>query len=700
GRPASARGEVAVALEDFDLAILGVGVEGAVSGAIGAAGSVAGGRPEGTLDAELAGTDLAAAGQDGPSLSTVVANVWTDGRRVEAERIEGVLSGLGPEQGVPFEVRGRADLDPGVGDWLRSIALEVRMDRPYDGIESLMGDASLADGALRFELRDLAVADGVPAVEAFLVHAPLGGLGAFPGAGDILDAVPTPRADGPVTGVVDVPRLDTEELAGWLGLEPPAQRFTAAVEGSFTFDPGRPSLAAAEITLGEAVLELPGHRIAATESLVGTLRNGSLGLPKTIFTVDGHPFTLEASADLDPGWTPERPAAEGVTALEVVADGALPASLLDPYLAGGLAEGLMEVQVTASGPPADLEVDIALDAPDASVTWLAPYATRLEAPRGRMRMGDGKFEIEELLARLNNGEIDVVGQVDFGDDGEGRPPGLQLDGLFDRLRFRLDYGLTVLLAGNFSLQLPFVDGPAGGAEGARLTTNVLVERGSLRRNLDTDRELLALLLEPPALGAGEAPELLRQIELRADIATVDGVIVKNNVADLRASWAPLRVEGTLAEPRILGSIEVEPGGRVYAYGQVVRLDRAVMSFPRPARGPRHPRRGHHHLPRRSRPDHPRRPAGARRPPAPRHRSRGGRRGGLGRRWGRRRDPGGPGHVLRQSLGLGNWPGPGGNPGSVPAPLPLRRGGSGGPAGGEPGPVDPGGDRRRHRPAGG
>ncbi len=146
---------------------------------------------------------------------------------------------------------------------------------------------------------------------------------------------------------------------------------------------------------------------------------------------------------------------------------------------------------------------------------------------------------------------------------------LRLAAQLNGVRYRLDHGLTVVLDGNLDLAWP--------REGRRrLSGTIDVERGSLRRNIQLERELIRMLNPSDLAGTGSA--LQQSIDLDLSLLTTEGVRIKNNVADLRADWDLIRVRGTLAEPIVAGSIEVDPGGLVTAYGQTVRIDQGSLVF--------------------------------------------------------------------------------------------------------------------------
>ncbi|MEM9553972.1 MAG: translocation/assembly module TamB domain-containing protein [Acidobacteriota bacterium] len=588
GRPTARSGTAALRLEAFDLELLGPFLPGPVLERPELAGTVDGmlaldGTPDDfRLTAALDAADLAVGSAgDAPSLRLpeVSLRVGTDGRTLRFERLDGRLRlPDSPEQSgeseestaariVPFSVDGTVEIAPGAEDVVRGGDLRLAATEPAPGVDSATLRAQLEDGTLRVDLLDFQAADGLPGVARFDAVMPLEALARLPGL-DAVRTLPTPRADGPVHLLVDVPHLDSEALLSWLGAAPRPERLRTGLELALRFDPDDPSAGSGSIVLRDPVVELEDARVVADEPLRLELADHRLRLRRSVLTMNDQPFDIEGDVVLAPGWQLDESPAELVQRLQAYGTGNVALSLLDPFLAGGTGSGNADLSLVIAGTLDQIEGELTVASSDGSIQFVEPYATRIAAPRLRMTLDGDVLEIVELEASLNEGELDLEGTID--PDG-----GTELRGFLDRVRYRVDYGLTAIVSGNFALQLP----PEGADAEPLLQANLLVERGYLRTNIDTDREILQLLLAPPEIKVPDEPgSLAQRLRLDIDIATVDGISVKNNVADLKASWAPLSVGGTLAAPRIDGSIEVDPGGRVYAYGQVVRLDEARLEF--------------------------------------------------------------------------------------------------------------------------
>jgi len=485
-------------------------------------------------------------------------------------------------EGFDGRVQGGVDLaldfDPAAPSGVlgRLHLADLRLELPRTGADPLrleVADGSLGvaaeidAGVLRLWLDEAISELGRIDLEASL---PLGTLRALPPVAAVLDAWGIEGARGPLAVDLAWRDFDSRPLLALLDADRP-ERLTADLTASLRVDPDDASSASGRFELADLELTTEDHRVTAGAPLRLEFADRRLELAPVPLVASGHTLELAGEArvrlgapgtpgtplfDLDPGEV-------AVEELRLRAAGTIPASILDPYLGGGAATGPLHLDAVVTGPPDQLVAEVEARGPEVRLYYLRPYATQLTAPEVRLTAAGGEVVVESARGRLNEGLLELSGR--WLPDGT-----LLVNGLLDAVRYRFDYGLSTVLSGNFELLWPSDDAPHLGA-------NLLVERGVARRDLDVDRELLNTLFGPPELRTEPGP--LDRMGLDLSIATVEGVRVKNNVADLRASWAPISVRGTLAAPIVEGAVDVEPGGRIYAYGQTLRLDQAILTFP-------------------------------------------------------------------------------------------------------------------------
>ncbi len=460
-----------------------------------------------------------------------------------------------------FEASGTVALDP----LLSRAELALHLVRPLDGVADASLTASLRDGVLGVEAPNVDTASG-PA--RLYVHVPLGQLRQLPQLAEAVGALPGTDTAGPLTLTLEAPSLDSAALLAALGEPPRPERLRGGLSADLSLDLAAPAAGSGEVRLADLALDTPRGRVSAGAPMLLRLAGGRLELLPVHLSVEGGVvpgagLDLRASADLAPAWRPlTDPLAAAVTRLAASGAGTVDAALLDPYLEGGVAEGALSVSGHVEGPPDRLAGAFTVDGRPASFVWPGA-ALHLEGPRLAVGVEGGHWTLSDGGATLNGGALELSG--DLSPDGE-----LALEARLAQVGYRLPYGIATQLSG----QLAF-HAPAAGR--SRLSGRVVVDRGVLDRDLDLDRELLTLVLQPAATASTEE-DALAGIDLDLAIETIEGVRVRNNVGDLHAGWRRLTLGGTLASPVLRGRIELDPGGLFYAYGQTVRIDRGSLLF--------------------------------------------------------------------------------------------------------------------------
>jgi outer membrane protein assembly factor BamA len=472
------------------------------------------------------------------------------------------ISGAFPDA-RSFSGSGRAILDP----LLAEADLDLRLTRPVDAVRAAAITASLRAGVLTLDAPAIDTDAGPATLHAVV---PLGALRSVPQLADALSSLPFEPAPGLVSVQLAAPSLDSASLLAALGQPARPERLRAGIAADLTFDPAAPAAGRGTVRVDGLTVETPDGRAAADGPLTLRLGEGKVELLPVRVRVAGAGldtagFDLRGSALLAAGWRFDDPPAAVVRDVTFAAGGTIDASLLNPFLEGGAASGILTLSAEASGPLDHLDAAVRASGPGASFFWASPYATRVQDPDLAVRMRDGRWTIERGRVGLNGGTVDLAGGGALGGP-------VSLEATLAGIRYRFDYGLTALLRGTLSFQVPAE--PEGRM---RLAGRIVVDRGVLDRDVNLDREVLDLFLKKPAT-PGTEQTALDAIDLDLQIATVDGVRVRNNVADLRASWRPISITGTAATPVIQGQIDIDPGGLLEAYGQTVRIDRGAFIF--------------------------------------------------------------------------------------------------------------------------
>ncbi len=546
GEPVQRRGEATVTVDGLRLALLRSDLGGVVSATAHASGGVDAYRATLALDGEalLLAPDV-------PVLDTLHVDAATDGKRVTVSSLAGTIGAA----------RYSGTAEAALALPLADARIELHLTRPVPQVDAADVALRLADGVLFVDVPGLDTAAGSAALTATV---PLGALRAIPALADVLKDAPVVTADGPIRVDLDAPALDSCTLLPLLGLADRPERLRAGVHAELLVDPADPTAALAEITLSGVRADIEDRAVTIAAPVRLQMADHRLVLPTVEIATADVTVYFEGEATLAQRFRPgEDPLFSLVTAFSADIAGGIDTALLRPYLVGGVAAGELRFDAHASGTPAAPVGSFSLYGPEASFFWPLPYATRLTGIDVTGEYANGEAELRSGRAALNGGTLTFSG-------GRGADGAITARVALGDVRYRFDYGVTAVLDGDLHLSLP----PA--ARGS-LTGEVVLRRALLNRDIDLDRELVRRFLSPVTT-AGTESGFLDNIDVDVALSTVDGVKVKNNVADLALTWEPLAIGGTAWNWTIKGRVEAQPGGLVYAYGQTVRIDHGTFTF--------------------------------------------------------------------------------------------------------------------------
>jgi translocation and assembly module TamA len=507
------------------------------------------GRRDVALDLDATGLCLA---DEAPLLETLHA-------RVELDLGEARLLELGVETpGGPFA-------SPGAPTRLEATG-RVSLAGPFDDADL---DVTASAGGVSAEAR-VFVRDGVllaevpragtPGFEAILsARLPLGALRAFP---TLAGGLPAGLPAGPLELTIDAPQLDSCALAPLLPAGTPLVPVVAGLGGYATFDFSDLLGGTAELAIREMSAETDAGPLALSRQARVVFREGRISVEDLAVEGLRTSFTASASAEILPTALSGGPLPSLLGRIEASARGRAEAALLDPFLAGGTATGEVVLDVTASGTPDALEGKVFLDGQGTRFSWPLTWPTEIRDPLLEVDLTPGKAVLSRGEAILNGGALLLSG-------GASASDGLSLTALFADVRYRLAYGLAAVLSGDLTF--------TAREEERRVFGNVTLDRGILDRDIDLDREILARVLAPPE-SSGTETTFLDSLALEIGLGTASGIRIRNNVADLSASWTRLDITGTGQNPVVRGRIDVARGGLVFAYGQTFRVDKGAVTY--------------------------------------------------------------------------------------------------------------------------
>jgi outer membrane protein assembly factor BamA len=499
-----------------------------------------------TLDA----TGLCLA-EDLPLLENLHATLEAEGPELRIVDLDATGGGSpGSEPGLArLEASGRLSLT------------EPFRDADVDAVLSAWGlsaeaHALLRDGVLALDIPRA----GRPGLEAALAaRLPLGALRVVPSVAAYL---PRGLPEGPLELTLDAPGFDSCALEAFLPEAIDVVPVTGDLRVFAALPLSDPLGGSAAVELEGASMETPAGRLAVSGPARLTLSGGQLVLEPVTFDGERTSFLVSASADLVPGVRQGASLAGLFSHVAVAARGRADAAFLSPFLAGGTASGEIALDVRAAGPPDALEGRIFLDGKGSRFSWPLAWPTEIRDPHLEAELTPGTASLTRGEALLNGGPLLISG-------GWYRGAGTTLTALFADVRYRLAYGLAATLSGGLTFDVI--------EDERRISGTVTLDRGLLERDIDLDREILARVLAPPE-ATGTEKSLLDTLALDIGIETASGVRIRNNVADLSASWSRLEVTGTARRPVIRGRIDVGKNGLVFAYGQAFRVDKGVITY--------------------------------------------------------------------------------------------------------------------------
>jgi translocation and assembly module TamB len=189
-------------------------------------------------------------------------------------------------------------------------------------------------------------------------------------------------------------------------------------------------------------------------------------------------------------------------------------------------------------------------------------ANGLSNMNGTLAFNEDRLDVKNLVATTGGGQLKIGGYLAY---QKGFFADLTATG--DAVRVRL-YGLSSTATANFRLQ--------GNGDSMQLSGNVLVTRFGVGPDVDFSAFSSVGTSIPPS---PDAPT--NKIRLDVHVTSAPQLDFQNSYAKL-AGTVDLTVHGTLANPTILGRIQITEGSAKFA-GTNYELQRGVITFSNPVR---------------------------------------------------------------------------------------------------------------------
>jgi translocation and assembly module TamB len=308
--------------------------------------------------------------------------------------------------------------------------------------------------------------------------------------------------------------------------------------------------------LNDFDLKLEGVELKAAEPLRVSLKDGIATLERV--HIVGQDTNMQASGTVQ---------AFGATdpaggRLDVRASGSVSVAIAQTFDPDILSSGKVEFTVAAGGRTGKPSLTGRVKFDQVNVA-MEGIPNGLSSLNGTLVFNEDRLEVENLTAMTGGGQLKIGGFLTY---RNGVYADLTATG--DVVRVRL-YGLSA--TGNTSLRLQ------GGPESLLLSGNILVTRFGVGPEVDfAEFAAAGGVSSPPDPNAAS-----NKIQLNVHVTSSPQLDFQNSYAKL-AGTADLTVRGTVAEPTILGRIQITDGSATFA-GTKYELQRGNIYFSNPVR---------------------------------------------------------------------------------------------------------------------
>jgi outer membrane protein assembly complex protein YaeT len=421
----------------------------------------------------------------------------------------------------------------------------------------LFVEATLTDATLR----GLALPAGSPPPKIyFAIHN-----GRLVVRGNIADIV-TIEGDGTVgagLAVDGVVHINVPDVAKLVAISPATASLPAS--GNFTVDlrlGGKLSPLEALVVDGTFPvfnLKLSDHEFTAAQPLHLVLRNGRIQFESFELTHPGATVAVTGFADIT-----------GNKALNINVHGNLEAALLQLFMHDLRAEGHINIAAGFTGTLAAPVINGTAEMQDAQFR-IPGFPQMFDHVTGTVVFRGDRIDIDSLHAQLGGGTLVAGGSI-FVKGVTPQSVRISLQGTDVALR----YFEGISVNGNFTLLL------TGDKERMTLAGDIAVNRALYSKDFDFGTAFLNVVLSRRSVTPIAAATWQDHVTMRLHIAAPGTLAVRNNIADVTGS-ADLEVNGTLANPVILGVVNLDEGGTVRLQGNKYQLTRGSITFQNPFR---------------------------------------------------------------------------------------------------------------------
>jgi outer membrane protein insertion porin family len=306
-------------------------------------------------------------------------------------------------------------------------------------------------------------------------------------------------------------------------------------------------------------IKLSDHDFTAAKPLHVVLRNGRVSFESFELTHPGATLAVTGYADIT-----------GKKTLNINVRGSLEAALMQIFVKDLRAEGHINIAAGLTGTLADPRVNGTAEMQDAQFR-IPGFPQMFDHVTGTLVFRGDRIEIDSLRAQLGGGTIVAGGSIAVNGI---TPTNVRISIQGNDVAFRYFEGINI--DGNFTLLL------SGDKDRMNLAGDVRVNRALYSKDFDFGTAFLNVVLSRRSVVPISAASWQDKVSLRLHISARDTLAVRNNIADVTGS-ADLDLQGTLANPVILGVVNLDEGGTVKLQGNKYQVTRGSITFQNPFR---------------------------------------------------------------------------------------------------------------------
>jgi len=306
-------------------------------------------------------------------------------------------------------------------------------------------------------------------------------------------------------------------------------------------------------------LQVSDHKFVPAQPLRVSLRDGRVTFDQFQLQGEGATFAVTGTADV-----------AGDKKLDININGKLEAALLQLFVKDLRADGHINVDAGIKGTLAAPLITGTADLQQAQFKF-SGFPQMIDHVEGRLLFKGDRVEIEGIRATMGGGTIAAGGYIAI-DGLTPKRARITLQGKDVSIRYF--EGVTV--EGDFNLVVN------GDTDRAVVTGDVNVNRALYFKDFDFRTSLLNVILSRRGVTPVVAASWQDRVDLRVHLVAPNTIAVKNNIADVTGS-AEVDLNGTLANPVVLGLVTLNEGGTLRFQNVDYTVVRGSINFQNPFR---------------------------------------------------------------------------------------------------------------------